>query len=69
MYAQVAEAISGANKQKNNIINPVFSRVGIKFVIISPGKLYPGTFIIKKYLRTEAEGSNEPPVMCQSTFL
>jgi hypothetical protein len=34
MYAPIAGAISGADKQEINIIKPVFSRVGIKFVII-----------------------------------
>ena len=47
MYAQIASAISGANKQKINIIKPVFSRVGIKFDNISDGKLYPGEFFLK----------------------
>jgi hypothetical protein len=69
MYAQVAGAISGADKQKINIIKPVFGRVGIKFDNISAGLLYPGISILKKNSRFEAEGSNEPSVMCQSTFL
>ena len=34
--------IAGAGKQKNNIIIPVIGIVGIKFVISSAGKLYPG---------------------------
>ena len=68
MYAQIAGAISGADKQKINIISPVFSRVGIKFDNISAGKLYPGQFN-KNHSRVDAEGSNEPPVLCQSTFL
>lgn len=69
MSAQIAEAFSGADKQKNNRIKPLFDRVGIKFVIISAGKLYPGGFAIKKFSWFEAEGRDEPSVMCQSTFL
>jgi hypothetical protein len=48
MYAQVAEAISRGSKQENNIGDPLFHRVGIKFDNISAGKLYPGIFGIKK---------------------
>jgi len=48
MYAQVAEALSGADKQKNISIKPVFDRLGIKFDIISAGKLYPGEFAKKE---------------------
>ena len=44
MYAQVA----GANKQKNISIKPVFDRLGIKFDVISAGKLYPGEFSKKE---------------------
>jgi hypothetical protein len=47
MYAQIAGAVSKAGKQKFNAANPCFSQVGIKFVIISPGKLYPGKFVLK----------------------
>jgi hypothetical protein len=68
MYARIAGAVSGADKQKINIIKPVFSRVGIKFDNISAGNLYLNEFV-KKYSWIVAEGSNEPSVMCQSTFL
>jgi hypothetical protein len=69
MYAPITGAISRADKQRFNIVKPVFARVGIKFDNISAGKLYLNAFVIKKYSWIEAEGSNEPPVMCQSTFL
>ena len=46
MYAQIASAISRADK-KFNIVKPVFGRVGIKFDDISAGKLYLSAFIIK----------------------
>ncbi len=49
MVAQIAGAISGADKQKKNIFNPVFDRVGIKFDIISAGKLYPGIFALHNF--------------------
>ena len=60
MFAKMAGAISGADKQKNNIIMTVISRVGIKFDIISGGKLYPDKSGVKRYLWSEAEGNNEP---------
>jgi hypothetical protein len=47
MYALIAGAVSGAVKQKNNNIRPVFSRVGIKFDNISAGNLYFNEFVIK----------------------
>jgi hypothetical protein len=62
MFAQMAGAVSGADKQKNNIIMTVTSRVGIKFDIISAGKLYPGKLAVKRYSWFEAEGNNEPSV-------
>lgn len=60
MYARIAGAVSGADKQKFNIVKPVFGRVGIKFDNISAGNLYLCAFVIKKYSWVEAEGSNEP---------
>jgi hypothetical protein len=69
IYARIAHWVSGAGKQKCNIINSVFCRVGIKFDMNSPGKLCPFEIAIKRYSRFEAEGNNKPPVMCQSTFL
>lgn len=69
MFAQIAGAVSGADKQKNNIIMTITSRVGIKFDIISAGKLYPGGIAIKRFSWFEADGYNEPSIMCQSTFL
>jgi hypothetical protein len=63
MYAQIAAAFSGAHKQKKNKINPVFDRLGIKFDIISAGKLYPGGIAIKRFSRFEAEGYDEPSLM------
>jgi hypothetical protein len=42
MVSQIARAISVAGKQENNSIIPVVHIVGIKFDIISAGKLYPG---------------------------
>ena len=68
-FARNAGTVSGAGKMKINIINIFFCRVGIKFDIISAGKLYPGIFVLKEFSRFAAEGSNEPSVMCQSTFL
>jgi hypothetical protein len=68
MYAQITRAISGVGVPAKDIINPVFSRVGIIFDNISAGKLYPDQFY-KTYSRVDAEGNNKPPVMCQSTFL
>ena len=47
MIAQINDAVSQAGKQKNVIITPGIFKVGIKFVIISAGKLYPGKFEIK----------------------
>jgi len=47
MYAQIAGAVSRADRQKFNIGRPVFGRVGIKFDDISAGKLYLSAFIIK----------------------
>jgi hypothetical protein len=47
MYAQIATAISGADKQDINLIKPVCNRVGIKFDNISAGKSYPGKFVFK----------------------
>jgi len=47
MYAQIATAISEANKQKFNMIKPVYRRVGIKFDNILVGKLFPGLFELK----------------------
>ena len=69
MFAKMAEAVYRADKQKNYNIMPVIRRVGIKFDIISAGKLYPGKLGLKKYSWFEAEGNNEPSVLCQSTFL
>ena len=69
MNARIAGDNIRADKQKFNIVKPVFGIVGIKFDNISAGNLYPCVFVIKKYLWIEAEGSNEPSVMCQSTFL
>lgn len=69
MYAQISGAVSGADKHKFNTIKPVFSRVGIKFDNISAGNLYFSEFVIKRYSWIVAEGSNEPSVVCQSTFL
>jgi hypothetical protein len=68
-FARYAGTNFHAGKMKFNIVKPVFSRVGIKFDIISAGKLHPGIFGLKKYSRIVAEGSNEPSVSCQSTFL
>lgn len=49
MFAQIAGAFSGAGKQKKSISKPVFDRVGIKFDIISGGKLYPDVFAINNF--------------------
>ena len=68
MVSQIAQAVPVANGLNYSIINPLFSRVGIIFDNISAGKLDPGQFY-KKHSRVDAEGSNEPPVLCQSTFL
>jgi hypothetical protein len=62
MFVKMAGTISWANKQKNYNIMPVIRRVGIKFDIISAGKLYPGRSGIKKYSWFEAVGYNEPSV-------
>lgn len=48
LYAQVAGALSGADKQKNISLKPVFDRLGIKFDVISTGKLYPGEIAKKE---------------------
>ena len=62
MYARVAGANSRADKQKFNVVKPVFGRVGIKFDNISAGNLYPCAFVIKEYSWIEAEGSIGPSV-------
>jgi hypothetical protein len=69
MDARIAGDNTRADKQKFNIVKPVFGIVGIKFDNILAGNLYPCAFVIKKYLWIEAEGRNETDVMCQSTFL
>jgi len=56
-------------RQKNDISNPHFPVVGIKFDYISTGNFYPGNPGSKNTIRFEAEGSNKPSVLCQSTFL
>ena len=68
MVSQISRAVQGENGLNYNIINPLFSGVGIIFDNISAGKLYPGQFN-KNHSRVDAEGSNEPFVLCQSTFL
>ena len=62
MFAKMAGAVSGTGKPENNIIMTVISRTGIKFDIISAGKLHPGESGVKKYSWFEAEGNNEPSV-------
>ena len=44
MCAQIASAVSRVDKQKNISNKSVFDRLGIKFDVISAGKLYPGEF-------------------------
>ncbi len=62
MFAKMTAAVFRADKQKNNIIMPAIRRVGIKFDMISAGKLYPGILVIKTFSWFEAEGNNEPSV-------
>jgi hypothetical protein len=69
MYARIAEAVCRSGMEKFNSSNPVFGRVGIKFDVITSGKLYPCIFVKKEYLWLVAKEPDEPSVMCQLTFL
>lgn len=61
MFAQIAGAVSGADKQKNFISLPGSRGVGIKFDIISAGKIYTGESAIKiiQDLMQEEETSHQ----------
>lgn len=59
MYAQIAGAISRADKKRNVIINEI-NEVGIKFDNISDGKLYPELPGIKKYSLRKEEANDGP---------
>jgi hypothetical protein len=58
-----------SGQTKNGNTNNRYKRVGIKFVINTPGKLYPAGKGMQKYSGVVAQGCGKPPVMCKSTFL
>ncbi len=69
LHSKSAIAIFSSDRTKNDNPNNRYKRVGIKFVINTPGKLYPFNRGAQKYSGVVAQGCGKPPVMCQSTFL